>query len=95
MYIRPMKSERTLVHNNFSYPRSNHYSYCLYLTYYYILYTHELHFLVKINTAVLYTLFSFVLFLPDDGPERAETCTRCVVVVVVVVIIIIIIICEN
>lgn len=53
MYIRPMKSERTLVKNNFNYPRSNHYSY-------FILYMHELHFLVKIGTAVLYTLFSFI-----------------------------------
>ena len=60
MYIRPMKSERTLVKNNFNYPRSNHYSYCLYLTCYYILYMNELHFLVKIRTAVLYTLFSSI-----------------------------------
>lgn len=60
MYMRPMKSERNLVNNNFNYPCSNHNSYCLYLTCYYILYTLELHFLVKIHTAVLYTLFSFI-----------------------------------
>ena len=59
-YIRPMISERTLVNNNFTYPRSNQYLYCIYLTCYYILYIHELHFLVKIHTAVLYILFSFI-----------------------------------
>jgi hypothetical protein len=70
-----MKSERALVNNNFNYHCSNRYSHYLYLTCYYIVYMYELHFLVKIHTAVLLTiflLFDFFLMTAQRGPKHVR-----------------------
>lgn len=44
------------------------------LTWYLLLFMYKLRFLVTIQTKVLY--ISCLCFLPEDGPERAETCRR-------------------
>ena len=68
-----IKIRHTLININFNSQSFNLYSNCMYVTCYYVLYKHELRFIVMIHTSDLY-VFS-LWFLPDDGPEGAETCT--------------------